>query len=182
MGGRRRSCRGSRPRTGELGLAGRRLGEAHRRFDGLGAAGVELGPVEVAGGQIGDQLDQPGPVLGREAADVDPGQLPAHGPDVLRMRVPEAGDADPREQVEVAVAVGVEQHGALAPLDAEPAEEGHALGAGGEMQRFGGELRLGAGAGKLGGGDGVGQRITPRRKGEGNGWRWRRPGGSRTGA
>jgi hypothetical protein len=125
------------PEAGDLRAPGVRLGQPHRRLDGLGAAAVELGPVEVAGGEVGDQPDERGAVFRGEAPDVQAGHLPLHGRHVFGMGVPEAGDAHAREQVDVALAVHVVEQGAFAPVHAQAAEQGHALGAGGKMLSLG---------------------------------------------
>jgi len=81
-----------------------------------------LRPVQVAGRELRQQLDQRRAVLGREAADVNSGDLALQRRHVAGMGVPEARDADPREQVDVAVAVHIVQHGAFAAIDRELAE------------------------------------------------------------
>ena len=125
------------PESQNLVLPGRRLGEPHGRFDGFGAARVQLGAVQVAGRDGGDQLDQVRAVLGGEAPHVHALELARHLGDVARVRVAEARDADPGEQVYVAVAVHVPEHGALAPVHAQLAEQGDALRPGRQIARLG---------------------------------------------
>ncbi len=150
------------PEPDELGLAGVRLGEAEGRLDGLGAAAVELRAIEIARCDVRDQLDESCAVLGGEAADVDPGDLALDGGDVFRVGVSEAGDADTREEIDVAAAIEIVEHDAFAAIDAEPAEQRDALGAGSEKLGLGVEGGEGAGPGACAvgwsGGAGLGER------------------------
>src|SRR6266550_2111301 len=97
--------------------------------------------------ELGEQLDERRAVLGREAAHVNPGELALQRRHVPGVGVPETRDADSREQVDVAVAVHVVQHGPFAAIDGQLAEQRHALGPGSEVPRLEVEqgLRLGTG-------------------------------------
>ena len=125
------------PESHDLVLAGRGLGQPHRRLDGFGAARVQLGAVQVAGRDAGDQLHQLRAVLGGEAPHVHALELACHLGDVARVRVAEARHTDAGEQVHVTVAVHVPEHGALAPVHAQLAEQGDALGPGRQVPRLG---------------------------------------------
>ena len=130
------------PEAHDLRVAGARLCESQRRLDGFGTARIELRAIQVAGGELGDQLHERGAMLRREAPHVNPRDLSLHGRDVLRMGVPDAGDPDSREQIHVAVAVHVVQHRTVPVIDRELAEERHALSARGQIQRLGVEQGL----------------------------------------
>src|SRR6185295_16258618 len=105
---------------------------------------VQLRPVQVAGRQLGDQLDERSAMLRCEAPHVHPRKLPRHLGDIARMRVAEARDTDTGEEIDVGIAVYIPQHRALAVIHAELAEERDALRAGCEVLRLGLEdaLRL----------------------------------------
>ena len=150
------------PEPDELGLTGVGLGEAERRLDRFRATAVELRAVEITGGDVRNQFDQRGPMLGGEAAHVDARDLPLDGGDVLRVRVAQGGDTDTREQIDIAAPIEIIEHDPFATVDAEAAEEGDALGAGGEELSFGveGGERAGTGADVVGwsGEAGLGER------------------------
>ena len=105
-------------------------GQAQRGFDRFGAARVELRPVQVAGREPRDQFDQRGTMLRREAPHVHALELLRHFGDIARMGVAEARDTDAGKQIDVAIAVHVPQHGALAAVHTQFAEERDALGPG----------------------------------------------------
>ena len=134
------------PEADHLGVPGAGLGEPQGRLDRLRPARVELRAVQIAGRELGEQFDERRPVLRREAADVDAGDLALQRRHVLGVRVPHA---DPREQVDVAVPVDVVQHGPFAAVDRELAEQRHALGARSEVAGLGVEQRLRLGPGDL---------------------------------
>jgi hypothetical protein len=75
-------------------------------------------------------------MLRREASHVHPLELARHLGDVPRVRVAEARDADARQQIYVAIAVEIPEHGAFAAVHAELAEERDALRAGREILGF----------------------------------------------
>ena len=72
-------------------------------------------------------------MLGGEASDMDLRDLLLHRGNVLRMRIAEARDADARQEIDVPVAVDIEEQRALAMIDADRAKERKALRAGCEM-------------------------------------------------
>src|SRR5207244_4749051 len=115
------------PEADDLGVARAGLREPHGRLHRFGAARIELGAVEVAGGELREQLDEGRAVLRREAPHVDAGELAPHRLHVLGVRVTEARHADAGEQVDVAVSVGVIQDRTFPALNAQLAEEGDAL-------------------------------------------------------
>ena len=131
------------PEADHFGVPGARLRQAQGRLDRLGAARVELAAVQVARSELREQLHQRRAVLRREAPDVNAGDLPLQPGHVLGMGIAEARDTDAGEQVDVAIAIGVVEDGALAAVDAESAEQRDALGAGGEVPRLRLELGLG---------------------------------------
>ena len=98
--------------------AGRRPQDAHARLDRRRAAVVELEAVEVAGEDLGEFLQQLRLDGRREIVGVH--QLPRLPGDRLadlRVAVAEGGDVDARREIEVAVAVDVGQHAAVAALE-----------------------------------------------------------------
>ena len=111
------------PEPHDLVPAGGRSREPHGGFDRFRAARIELGAVEVAGRDPGNQLDESGAMLRREAADVHPFELFRHLGDVAGMRVAEARDADAGEQIDIAIAVDVPQDRAFAAVHAQLAEK-----------------------------------------------------------
>ena len=125
------------PEAHDLVPAGRSFRQPHCRFDGFGAARVQLGAIQITGRESRDQLDERGAVLGREAAHVHALELFRHLGDVARMRVAQARDTDAGQQVDVAVAVDVPENGTLAAIHAQLAEEGDALRSGREILRLG---------------------------------------------
>jgi hypothetical protein len=121
-----------------------------------------LRAIEIARCVVRDQFDEGSAVFGGEAADVDAGDLALDGGDVFRVGVSEGGDTHTREEIDVPAAIEIVEHDAFAAIDAEPAEEGDALGAGGEKLGFGVEGGEGAGTGACAvgwsGGAGLGER------------------------
>ncbi len=100
--------------------AGRDPGELDRRLDRLGAAVREERPPAVAGHDVLEALVQPQPGLVVDDVLLAVEELLGLGRD--RRRHPRVGmagarDADPRAVVEVALAVGRDEPGTLAPLD-----------------------------------------------------------------
>src|SRR5437016_7177712 len=81
--------------------------------------------------------------LGREAPDMDSGDLPLHRGDVLGMGVAQARHPDAGEEIDVAVAVHVVQDGALAAVDRQLAEQRHTLRTGRQVRGFRVEQGLG---------------------------------------
>src|SRR5256886_16738496 len=63
------------PESQDLGMPGARLRQAERCLHRLRTARIELRPVQVAGRELRQQLDQRRAVPGREAADVNSGDL-----------------------------------------------------------------------------------------------------------
>ena len=86
------------------------LGHLPRRLDGLGTAGGEEDPVEVAGGEHGQplgELDRPRVGVGPQREVGELGGLPGARLGHLGPAVPDLADEQARQPVQVALAPGV---------------------------------------------------------------------------
>jgi hypothetical protein len=115
----------SAPEADDLVAARRCLHESHRGFHRLGAARVQLRPIEIARRKARKQPDECRAMLGREAAHVHALELSRHLRHIPGVRVPQARDADAGQQIHVAIAV----HLVGTSLDGEAQRDrAHALG------------------------------------------------------
>jgi hypothetical protein len=117
------------PEAEHLALAGRRVGEAQRGLDRLGAAGEHLDAREPLGSDGSDQVEELRARLGREAAERQPLDLALERFDVVGMTMTHAADGDAGDEVDVLVAVLVDQRAVDAARHREAGVEGKALGA-----------------------------------------------------
>jgi hypothetical protein len=81
---------------------------------GLRAAREHLDARQARGSEGGEQVEEAGSRLGGEAAERERLDLALERVDVVRMAVPDAADGDARDEVEVLVAVLVDERRALA--------------------------------------------------------------------
>ncbi len=103
------------PEAEDLLFARRRLRQPQSRFHGLRAAREELDACEPLRSEGGEELEEPRPRFRREAAEGQRLDLPLQRLDVVGMAVPDAADGDARDEVDVLVAVLVDERRALAP-------------------------------------------------------------------
>src|SRR5262249_37049695 len=96
-------------KSDDVAPSGVGAGQAYGGFDRLRAAAEKLNPPKVPRRQARDEPRQLCARPRREAADGDQIELLAERPDVPRMSVTEAGHRDARVQVEIAVAVQIDQ-------------------------------------------------------------------------
>ena len=104
----------SAPEADDLVFPGGRLGEPQPGLHGLRAAREHLDARQALGGEGGEQVEEAGARLGGEAAERERLDLALERVDVVRMAVPDAADGDARDEVEVLVAVLVDERRALA--------------------------------------------------------------------
>src|SRR5213596_1008617 len=115
------------PKPDDLRLAGGGTAEPQARLDGLRAAGEHLDAREAVRRDRGEQLEELGPCLGGEAPEGQPLDLPLEGLDVVRMAVADAPDPDPGDEVDVLVAVLVDEGRARAAGHRQLGHEGKGL-------------------------------------------------------
>lgn len=108
---------------GDTGAPGVLAGDLHRVLDRLGTRVHEHGLLgEVSGRVLGEQLGDPHVFFVRcdgEQGVGDLAQLSGGGLDDGRRRVTDRGHADARAQVDELIAVGIDQNGAVGPLDVD---------------------------------------------------------------
>ena len=102
------------PEAHELVLLRDGLGQAERRLDGLGAAREELDAREALRRDAGEQVEELRADLRGEAAEREPAGLLLERLHVVRVAVADASDGDAGDEVDVGVAVLVEDPAALA--------------------------------------------------------------------
>jgi hypothetical protein len=105
------------------------VGEPQRGLDRLRTAGEHLDARESFGRDRGQQVEELGPGLGGEAAEGDPLDLTLERLDVVRMAVADAPDRDAGDEVDVLVAVLVDQGAVDTARHREARVERKALGA-----------------------------------------------------
>src|SRR5262249_38590343 len=120
------------PEAHHFKFLGIRFGQTDGGLDGLCTTAVELCLGQFAGRQRGDQLQQLGTVFRRKTADDHFADLFLQGRHELWMGVPEAGDSDPRIEIEIAIPVHVRQGRASAMGHGQTRELGNTLDTGGE--------------------------------------------------
>ena len=108
------------PEADDLVLARRRLCQPERRLHRLGAAGEHLDARESRRRQRGEQIEEAGSRLRREAAEGQPLHLLLERLDVVRVAVADAADADAGDEVDVLVTVLVVERETAAPRHGEP--------------------------------------------------------------
>jgi len=124
------------PEPEHFGLAGRRVSQPQRGLDRFRAAGEHLDAREALGQDGRDQVQELGPRLGREAPEGEALDLPLERLDVMGMAVADAPHGDAGDEVEVLVAVLVDQRAVDAARHREARVERKPLGAGGEVLSF----------------------------------------------
>src|SRR5262245_2732720 len=117
------------PEPEHLGLAGGGVGEPQRGLDRLGATGEHLDAREPFRSHGSDQVEELRARLGREAAERQPLDLALERFDVVGMTVAHAADGDAGDEVDVLVAVLVDQRAVDTARHREAGVEGKALGA-----------------------------------------------------
>src|SRR6266581_3047527 len=115
------------PKADDLRLARGGLGQPQGCLDRLRTAGEHLDAREAGGRDGGEQLEELGPRLGGEAAERQPLDLPLQGLHVVRVAVADAPNRDPGDEVDVLVAVLVDEGRARAAGHREPGHEGEGL-------------------------------------------------------
>ena len=118
------------PEPDDLRLGGRRLREPQRGLHRLRAARVHLDAREPLGRDRGQELEEPRARLGGEAPEGQALHLTLERLDVVRMAVADAADGDPRDEVDVLVAVLVDQRAARAAGHRQARLEREGLAAG----------------------------------------------------
>ncbi len=131
------------PEPQHFGLPGRRVGEPQRGLDGLRTAGEHLDAGEPLGRDGSEQVEKLGPRLGGEAAERQPLDLALERLDVVRMAVADAAHRDAGDEVDVLVAVLVDQRAVDATRHREARIERKPLRARGQMLAFLGDDLLG---------------------------------------
>jgi hypothetical protein len=111
------------PEPQHLVLARRGLRETEGGLDGFGAAGEELDSRQAGRGERGEELEEAGARLRGEAAEGHTLDLPLQRRHVVRVAVTDAADPDARDEVDVLVAVLVDQRAALAARHGKPGIE-----------------------------------------------------------
>ena len=134
------------PEPEHLGLAGRRVREAQCGLDRLGAAGEHLDPRQPLGRDGGDQVEELRARLRREAAEGEPLDLALERLDVVGMAMTDAADGDAGDEIDVLVAVLVDQRAVDAARHREAGVEEKALGARRQVAPFLGDDLLRAGS------------------------------------
>src|SRR6185369_3827995 len=104
----------SAPESDDLLFPGGRLGEPQPGLHRLRAAREHLDARQARGREGGEQVEEAGSCLRGEAAEREGLDLALERVDVVRMAVPDAADGDARDEVEVLVAVLVDERRALA--------------------------------------------------------------------
>ena len=127
------------PEADDLVLAGLGPRQPQRRLHRLGAAGEELDAREAVRRERRQQVEEARPRLGREAPEGQPLGLALQRLDVMRVAVADAADADARDEVDVLVAVLVDQRAALPSRHRQPGVEREGLRAGGEVLLLAGD-------------------------------------------
>ena len=115
------------PEPEDLVLARRRLREAQRCLDGFRAAGKELDARQALGRDRCQQLEEPRACLRREAAERQALDLSLERLDVVRVAMPHAPDPDTRDEIDVLVAVLVDERAAFPAGDGETGIEREGL-------------------------------------------------------
>src|SRR5262249_3524099 len=121
------------PEAEHLGLARGRVDEPQRGLDGLGPARDHLDAPEALRRDGGHELENLRAGLGGEAAEGDPLDLALGRLDVMRMTVADAAHRDAGNEVDVLVAVLVDQGAVDAARHRQARVEREALRAGGEV-------------------------------------------------
>ncbi len=111
----------------ELELLRDRLGQAERGLDGLRSAREELDAGQAGRRHASEQVQELRADLRREAAEGQSLRLILQSLHVVRMAVPDAADRDPGDEVDVGVAVLVEDVAAAALRHREARVEGERL-------------------------------------------------------
>src|SRR5205823_3732043 len=115
------------PEADDLRLPRGGSAEPQGRLYRLGAAREHLDAREALGRHGGEELEELGPRLGGEAAERQPLHLPLQGLHVMRVAVADAPDPDPGDEVDVLVAVLVDEGRARATGHCEPGHEREGL-------------------------------------------------------
>ena len=121
------------PEAEHLVLAGGGLGEAQGGLHGLGAPGEELDAGEPLRREARQLREEAGARLGREAAERQALELPLERFHVMRMAVTDAAHADAGDEVDVLVAVLIDQRATLATGHRHAGREGEGLQPGRDM-------------------------------------------------
>ena len=128
----------SAPEAHELVFAGEALGQAKRGFDGFGAAGVKLGPVDVRSrAMLRDFLEELDARFGSEASDGSAfSTCVLDRFDDFRMAMAQAVDADSADDVDEGVAVDVRQRASSAFMNHDAGHCGELLMTGSQVFFF----------------------------------------------
>ena len=108
------------PEAEHLVLARRGLCEPEGGLDGFGAAGEELDARQAGRGERGEELEEAGARLRGEASEGHTLDLLLQCRHVVRVAVADAADPDTRDEIDVLVAVLVDQRAALAARHGQP--------------------------------------------------------------
>ncbi len=101
------------PEADELELLCDRFGEPEGGLDRLGAAREQLDVGDALRQELADQVEKARAILGREAAEGDAAELLGEASDVVRMGVADAADRDAGDEIQVFVAVDIDDGAAL---------------------------------------------------------------------
>src|SRR5262245_53543186 len=107
----------STPETNKLEFFGDRFGETKSGLDRFCTAGKKLDMSYSFREQLADEFEEPGPGLSREAAQSGTGELLAYTPHVMGMAVADAANGDTGDEIEIFIAVDVENRAASRAID-----------------------------------------------------------------
>src|SRR5271166_2329447 len=126
----------SAPEADDLVVFGFGLGKADGSFDSFCAAAVEVSASQLRGRGLAKQTENFGPLGGGESSYDQAGGLFGQRLRQSGVAVAEGGDRDAGEKVEVGVAVGIGERGAVAMIEGDLGEQRDALAAWRHMALF----------------------------------------------